>query len=108
MSFAVKIIQPSGILDGILGSQLRQEVEQAAQAGAKAVLVDFTEVTFMDSSGLGTLVMTLKIAREAGGNLFLCSINPQVNLLLEISGIDAVIEVFSDKAAFENAVLMKP
>ncbi|MFM6056874.1 MAG: STAS domain-containing protein, partial [Microcystis aeruginosa] len=55
MSSAIKVIQPSGILDGNQASQFRQEIAEAVQGGSEVIIVDFKDVTFMDSSGLGAL-----------------------------------------------------
>jgi anti-anti-sigma factor len=46
------------------------------------VLIDFQDVTFMDSSGLGALVLALKTVRAAGGKLFICSVNEQIKCYL--------------------------
>lgn len=104
MNPEIKVIQPSGILDSINGNQLRREVMDAAESGAKTLLIDCQNVEFMDSSGLGALVMSLKTLREAGGKLFLCSINDQLNMLLELTGMDSVFEVFPNRDDFNQAM----
>jgi anti-anti-sigma factor len=81
MSSAIKVMQPSGILDGNQASQFRQEIAEAVQGGSEVIIVDFQDVTFMDSSGLGALVLSLKTVRSAGAKLFLCSINDQIKML---------------------------
>ena len=95
MSPVVKIIQPSGILDGTKASQFRQEISDLVEAGADVVLIDFQDVTFMDSSGLGALVLALKTVRAAGSQLVVCSINEQIRILFELTSMDRVFEIFS-------------
>lgn len=108
MDVNLKIIQPAGILDGTKVQQIRQEINSIINAGAAIVLIDLANVTFMDSSGLGALVIALKAVRTAGGKLFLCSVNDQVKLLFELTSMDRVFEVFPNRAEFEKAVLSTP
>jgi anti-anti-sigma factor len=100
----VKVIQLSGLLDGPKGTQLRHTVEEAIQAGTRIVLIDCTAVEFMDSSGLGALVMALKQMRASGGRLALCAINDQIKMLLKLTDMDSVFETFADRSAFDQSI----
>ena len=106
MSPVVKVIQPAGILDGTQVNHLRQEINQAVTANTDIVLIDLENVTFMDSSGLGALVIALKTVRTAGGKLFLCAINDQVKMLFQLTSMDRVFEIFPSRDDFERAVLL--
>ncbi|MEG3438972.1 STAS domain-containing protein [Pannus brasiliensis CCIBt3594] len=102
MSYFLNVIQPSGILDGTRAGQFREEITDAVREGATVILIDFQEVTFMDSSGLGALVLSLKTARTAGAELFLCSINEQIQMLFELTNMDRVFEIFDNREEFER------
>ncbi|HEY9849650.1 MAG TPA: STAS domain-containing protein [Leptolyngbyaceae cyanobacterium] len=104
MDQAIKIVQPIGILDSTKGSQFRQEVSDLVNEGAKIVLVDFQDITFMDSSGLGALVLSLKTVRASGGKLFICSINEQVRMLFELTSMDRVFQIFANRDDFMDKV----
>jgi anti-anti-sigma factor len=103
MSPVVKIVEPSGILDGTKAGPFRQEISTLVENGAEIVLVDLKDVTFMDSSGLGALVLALKNVRAVGVKLFLCSINEQVKMLFELTSMDRVFEIYPNRAEFNNA-----
>lgn len=105
MSPAIKFVEPSGILDGTKASEFRQEISNGVESGAEMILIDFKSVTFMDSSGLGALVLALKTVRAAGTKLFICSVNEQINMLFELTSMDRVFEIFPDREAFNNAIL---
>ena len=105
MDSEVKVIQPSGILNNSLASQLCHEVDESVQNGTRVVLVDLENISFIDSSGLGGLVNAFKLTRAAGGKLFLCSINAQARMLLEITGMDQVFEMFPNKSEFNKTLL---
>jgi anti-anti-sigma factor len=108
MSPVVKIIQPSGILDGTKANQFRQEISDLVEAGSDIVLIDFQDVTFMDSSGLGALVLALKTVRAAGCQLFVCSINEQIRILFELTSMDRVFEIFPNREAFNSKKVPSP
>ena len=101
----MKVVQPSGILDGTKAGQFRQEISQLVEANGDIVLIDFQDVTFMDSSGLGALFLALKTGRAAGSKLFICSVNEQIKMLFELTSMDRVFEIFPSREEFENAVL---
>jgi anti-anti-sigma regulatory factor len=53
MSARVKVLEPSGILDGLKGDELSREIKDAVNAGTEIVLIDLKDIPFMDTSGLG-------------------------------------------------------
>jgi anti-sigma B factor antagonist len=105
MNPLVKIFQPSGILDGIRGHELCREINETINLGIDIVLIDLNSVQFIDSSGLGTLVSALKIVRNAGSQLFLCSVNGQIKMLFELTKMDKVFEKFADQDEFNRKIL---
>ena len=105
MSPVIKVIQPNGILDSTMAQQFRQEISEVLRSGAEIVLIDFKDVTFMDSSGLGALVLALKTVRAANGKLFICSINEQIRMLLELTSMDRVFQIFASRDEFNSSIL---
>lgn len=104
MSSDVKILKPNGILDGTKASQFRQDIVALVEKGAKIILIDFQDVTFMDSSGLGALVLALKGVRATGSKLFVCSINEQIKILFELTSMDRVFEIFENQEKFLEVI----
>ncbi len=104
MNPVFKVIQPAGILDSAKGSEFRQEIGEMVENGVNIVLIDFQDVTFMDSSGLGALVLALKTVRAAGGKLFICSINEQIRMLFELTSMDRVFQIFPNRDEFANTI----
>jgi anti-sigma B factor antagonist len=64
--------------------------------------LDFTEVTFMDSSGLGLLVVWLKALRDKGGRLCLAAAQQPVRDVLTLSAVDRVVDVYDTVDAAEE------
>ncbi|MBD2353847.1 STAS domain-containing protein [Tolypothrix sp. FACHB-123] len=103
----VQVIKLSGIINSATSQELRQRLNDLTEKGAKIVLVDFQDVTFMDSSGLGALVLAFKTLRAANRQLALCSINEQVRILFELTSMDKVFDIFPSQDEFHQAVLSK-
>ncbi len=97
----MKVVQPTGILDGTKAGQFRQEISQLVEDKAEVVLIDFRDVTFMDSSGLGALVLALKTVRASGGKMFICSVNEQIRMLFELTSMDRVFQIFASRDDFD-------
>jgi anti-anti-sigma factor len=96
----VKVIQPTGVLDVTNCSQLRREILEVANTGGCNVLVDCQNLSFMDSSGLSALVLASQKMREVNGQLSICSINQQIEMLFELSSMDDIFEIFPSSEEF--------
>ncbi len=105
MTEHIKVVQPSGVLDATKSQQFREEVIKLLESKPKIVLVDLKDITFMDSSGLGALVLAFKTLKTADTKLVLCSISEQVKILFELTGMDKVFEIFSNQDEFNQAVV---
>ena len=92
MAVSIRIIKPASVFDGVQANELRQQVSELVAAGDNLVLLDMADVNFIDSSGLGSLIITLKMLRSAGGDLYLYSIAEPVRNLLTITRMDRLFE----------------
>jgi len=104
---SIQIIEPTDILDNTKSGEFREQVKVAITSGAEIILIDLEKVTFVDSSGLGALVVALKAVRAAGGKMYLCSINDQIRMLFELTSMDRVFQVLDSREDFEEFVTAK-
>ena len=104
MNPLTSIFEPEGIIDSVGGSQIRRDVSDKLNEGIENILLDLIKVTFMDSSGLGAMVATLQAVRAKGAKLYLCGLNDQVKIILELTKMDKVFVVLADRDAFEKAI----
>jgi len=65
------------------GPFLRQKVKDLVDAGAKKLVLDFTEVPYIDSTGLGFLAGSRVTAQNAGVNVVLAGVNQHVKRILD-------------------------
>jgi anti-sigma B factor antagonist len=97
MNAPLKIIKPVGVLDGVQANELRQQVSELVASGNNLVMLDMADVNFIDSSGLGALIVALKMLRTAGGDLYLCSIAEPVQHLFGVTRMDRIFDIFGDR-----------
>lgn len=93
------ILNPVGLLDAQSGSDLRQSIGTILEELPRDILIDCQGLDFMDSSGFGALVSVLKRVREQGRQLFLCGLNSQVRIVLELTGTEKVFTIFPNSQA---------
>jgi len=80
----VAILALSGkFLAGSDGPYMRQKVKDLMEAGTRKLIIDFTDVPYIDSTGLGFLAGARVTAQNAGAGIVLSSINPHVRRILD-------------------------
>lgn len=100
----LKVFKPSQHITEVNAQEIRDWVKESLSSGAKHLLIDFKDVQFINSSGLGALAIALKDAREAGCDLALCQLNPQARMTLEISGMDQAFDIYSNQDDFVQKI----
>ena len=93
----------SGELDIYTVAGFRQEIE-AVDTGSSRVVIDLSEVTLLDSSGLGALVSLLNQARSGSGQLGLICPHRRLRRVFEITGLRRAF-VFGDDLEEVRAAL---
>lgn len=84
-------------------SELRNKVQDLIDAGRKRTVLNMKEVNYIDSTGLGTLVMMEAKARSAGGDLKLLHLNQRGLELLVLTKLTMVFDVFDDEISAVNS-----
>ena len=97
----VAVVRLDGRLDFLSAGDARKQFADAVDKGSRRVVVDLAKVTFIDSSGLGSLVGGLKTARQAGGDLRVASPSAQAKSLLKLTSLD---QVFRAHPTVEDAL----
>jgi anti-sigma B factor antagonist len=77
---------------------LRAKLKEMLDAGERFFLFDMTEVSYMDSAGLGAVVSCAKRAREKSGVLKVIAV-PQgkVDTLFSVTGLSRAFDVYADE-----------
>lgn len=90
----VMIIALTGDLDATNNEQLGHMFERLLAEGHIQVVLDLTEVEFIDSAGLVVMIRCLKRIRSRAGDVYLAALQPEVRCVLELTRLDRVFESF--------------
>ena len=90
----VVICSIDGEIDINTAPLIKKNFEKVIAAKSPKVVIDFKSVTYVDSSGLATLVEFLKHIRGYGGILKLSCLSSKVKSLFEITKLDKLFEMY--------------
>jgi anti-sigma B factor antagonist len=82
-----------GEVDVLVVDQVRVALTDALTAGPRSMVVDLSDLSFIDSTGLGALVFGFQRARDAGVAFKLAHPTPGVRQILVLSGLLEVVEL---------------
>jgi anti-sigma B factor antagonist len=88
------VIALSGEVDLYTAPEFKQQLLEVIGKGGKAVVVDFTDTTFIDSTTLGVLVGGVKRLRTNNGELSLVCSDRNITKIFEITGLDRVFTIY--------------
>ena len=97
------VIRPSGDIDLSRAPSLRTQIAEVFKNEPHRVIVDLTEVPYMDSSGVATLVEGMQIASRGGAKFILLGLQERVRSIFEIARLDTVFTITVDMEAAERA-----
>jgi anti-sigma B factor antagonist len=96
----VAIVRLSGkFLAGSDGPFLRQKVKDLIEAGTKKLVIDFVDVPYIDSTGLGFLAGSHATTKMAGVSMVLANLNPYVRKVLDGVQLSQFFVIAHDEAA---------
>jgi anti-anti-sigma factor len=95
----VVILDLKGKLTAGLGDQLlREAIDELLAEDRKKVLLNLSEVSFLDSAGVGELVAGLRTARRFGAALKLLNVGERVYSTLDMARLLPTFEIYRDEA----------
>jgi anti-sigma B factor antagonist len=87
------VVAVAGELDVSTASSLRTELDRLLARSVTTLTLDITDLGFIDSTGLGTIVGALKRARSAGGDVSLRRPAPPIRRVLDLTALTPIIEI---------------
>ncbi|HWL52130.1 MAG TPA: STAS domain-containing protein [Chthoniobacteraceae bacterium] len=94
-----------GEIDLSQSAALRQAFGAILESRPKAIFIDMTGVTYIDSSGLACLIEAMQRLRTHEGQLALFGIHENVQNIFEIARLDLVFRIFPDRASAEKELV---
>lgn len=91
------VITPIGDLDHHSAATLREMIDkEMTRKGTRNILFDFSQVDFMDSSGIGLIIGRYKLADASGGVTAICHMKDTLKRIFDISGLKKIIQPYKD------------
>ena len=95
----VATLRIAGDITSASETELMAGYTRAAQDGARAIILDFSGLEYMNSGGIGLLVTLLVRAQRAGVRLLASGLSEHYREILALTRLDEAIEIHVDQAA---------
>jgi anti-sigma B factor antagonist len=95
----VLVVDIVGDLDARSAGDLKLTLNEKIESGNVWVLVNLSDVPYMDSAGLGVLVSGLKNTNRQNGDLRLWGLQPDVRNIFELTRLNKVFQIFDSEEA---------
>lgn len=103
----VSILKISGFLDAHTAPQLEEAIQQLTDEERYRIVVDFSDLSYISSAGLGVFMGFVENVREHGGDIKMCGMIPKIYRVFDLLGfptlfdivdsVDEAIAKFADK-----------
>lgn len=104
-SSTASVIEIAGEVTAAAENALMDAYTQAAEGDARAIVLDFRDLGYMNSSGIGLLVTLLIRANRRGQKLLATGLNQHYQHIFELTRLDEAIRIFPSETAALAAVV---
>jgi len=87
------LVRLSGYMDAVGATQFWDEASPQIVADRPSMLVDMSDIDFLSSSGITTLIQLLKQARPLGGRVSIFGCKPTIRKVLRIVSLEEILNV---------------
>ena len=100
----VVIVTPNGRLDISSAKLVEDSLTGIIDRGHTRLVLDLSQLDYISSAGLRTLLVVAKRVEAAKGKIALAALKPNVREVLEVGGFDRIFAIHPDRAAAQAAV----
>lgn len=93
---AAAIFQVKGRLDATSTPELEKKVLLSLEKGVRHLVMDFSELEYINSAGLRILVMVYQRLNPRGGRVIICGVRDYIAEIFDISGYNRIFSMQSD------------
>ena len=95
----VDLLRISGRVDSGTSTELDEVLQKRLDEGRSNLVLDLSDVHYMSSSGLRSLVSALRASKKKGGDVRLAAPSERVQEVLGLAGLDSLFESYDDVTA---------
>lgn len=93
----VNVLRLEGRLDASSAKNLKEKVGALAREKRLNLVIDMAAIDFIDSSGLGSLVSSLRSVNKLGGDIKIASLQDQVRAIFELTRLHRIFQIFNER-----------
>ncbi|MDY6065252.1 MAG: STAS domain-containing protein [Finegoldia sp.] len=86
-------VKLKGDLDISTCAPFRDELLEKYEANKSNIIIDAADLEFLDSTGLGALIMVYNKAKEDGNNISIYNVKPHINKLFKITQMEKIFDI---------------
>ena len=91
------VLSINGRIDTTTATELEQAINKEIGVGKRQILLDFSRVSYISSSGLRVLLATAKKLKTPGDKFAICSLSPEVLKVLRLAGFTSIFSIYSSE-----------
>ncbi len=95
----VLVVGPEGKLDTNSAKDLESVLLKAMDGGAHRILLDFSSLVYISSSGLAVILSAAKRIKKQAGRVALCRLNDNLQKVFELSGLHRILDIEGSREA---------
>ena len=99
------VVDLSGEIDVYTSPKVKDATTELIDQGHYNLVINLEKVRYIDSTGLGVLIGSLKRVREHGGAVTLVCTNPQIKKIFDITGLVKIFGIFDDEQSAMKALV---
>ena len=93
----ILICKTEGEININTSPELRKAFDEYIRKGMKKVLIDFSSVTYIDSSGLATLIELLQRLNKIGGKLNIFNVSEKIKNIFEVTKLHKLFKIYENR-----------
>lgn len=94
----VTILEVEGSLGADETQSLEEKVVSLLESGETCLLFDFSELDYINSSGLRVLVLAYQRLKKASGKVAICGVRDYIQEVFEVSGYDKIFSIYGNRS----------
>jgi len=97
------ILKLEGRLDAASAKEIKSKINQLGKDNRIKIVMDLSEINFIDSTGLGCMVSCLRTVSKKGGDIKIAGLQAQVRAIFELTRLHRIFQIFDDtETAFRS------
>lgn len=90
----IKVLKVIGELDALVAPKLKEKITKLVDGDTTKFIIDFEEVTHINSLAMGILRGKLKVVKDMDGDIKLVKLNEHIKSIFEMIGLDEIFEIY--------------